>query len=110
MATCTDTQTEAVSFGMDAVELAPLPESSTASVQHKFGTSDPESVREQTIPPLTAVSALQKWNSPLVNMWRVFACFWSFLVLGMNDGSYGVSSCRYLEVHFAAERNTNNLK
>jgi hypothetical protein len=95
MATCTDTQTEPVSFSIDAIELAPLPDSSATSIQRKLGTSDPESVREEEIPPLTAVNALQKWNSPRVNMWRVFACFWSFLVLGMNDGSYGVS-CHYV--------------
>ncbi|KAN0095894.1 MFS general substrate transporter [Hyaloscypha variabilis] len=40
-------------------------------------------------PPSTAVEALQKWNSPRINMFRVFATFWSFFVFGMNDGSYG---------------------
>jgi hypothetical protein len=24
-------------------------------------------------------------------MWRVFTCFWSLFVMGMNDGAYGVS-------------------
>jgi hypothetical protein len=94
MATCTDTHREPVSFGIDAIELAPLPRTSTTSIQRKLGISDPESVKEEAIPPLTAVNALQKWNSPRVNIERVFACFWSFLVLGMNDGSYGVR-CHY---------------
>jgi len=42
-------------------------------------------------PPSTAVEALEKWNYPRINMFRVFATFWSFFVTGMNDGSYGVS-------------------
>jgi hypothetical protein len=89
MATCTHTQTEPISFGIDTIELAPLPEQ--PSNQRKLGTADPESVSEEAIPPLTAVNALQKWNSPGGSMWRVFAAFWSFFVVGMNDGSYGVS-------------------
>lgn len=40
-------------------------------------------------PPEDAVEALERWNSPDGNMWRVFATFWSFLIVGMNDGSYG---------------------
>lgn len=93
MATCTDTQTELVrSFGIEPIEMAHLPASPTASFQRKLGTNDPESVSGETIPPSTAVNALQKWNSPRSNMWRVFACFWSLFVLGMNDGSYGVCS------------------
>jgi hypothetical protein len=43
-------------------------------------------------PPSSAVEVLQKWNSPRINMLRVFATFWSFFVTGMNDGSYGVST------------------
>ena len=41
--------------------------------------------------PAMAVEALQKWNDPPINMWRVFATFYSFFVFGMNDGAYGVS-------------------
>ena len=29
-----------------------------------------------------AVPALQMWNSPPVNKWRVLAAFYSFIVLG----------------------------
>lgn len=42
-------------------------------------------------PPSTAVNSLQKWNSPRINMWRVFATFYSFIMLGLNDAAYGVS-------------------
>ncbi|KAH8800311.1 MFS transporter-like protein [Xylogone sp. PMI_703] len=44
---------------------------------------------EAIVPPPQAVEALQRWNSPPRNKYRVFAAFWSFLILGMNDGSYG---------------------
>lgn len=37
------------------------------------------------------VQALQRWNSPPINTYRTAATFWSFVVVGMNDGSYGVS-------------------
>ncbi|TDZ33062.1 Bypass of stop codon protein 6 [Colletotrichum spinosum] len=30
-----------------------------------------------------------RWNSPPINGYRTAATFWSFLVVGMNDGSYG---------------------
>ena len=52
--------------------------------------SDSEKVRDQVSPPEAAVEAKQRWNHPRLNMWKVFATFFSFLVLGMNDGSYGV--------------------
>lgn len=91
MATCTGTQIEPVkSWDATAIELAPLPASPAVSYQRQLSTSDVENVREPATPPSTAVHALQKWNYPRSNMWRVFACFWSFLVVGMNDGSYGV--------------------
>lgn len=36
-------------------------------------------------------SELQCWNKPRRNAFRVAACFFSFIVFGMNDGAYGVS-------------------
>lgn len=33
---------------------------------------------------------LQKWNAPASNMWRTFAAFYSFLVLGLAASSFGV--------------------
>ncbi|KAI9641524.1 hypothetical protein NHQ30_010336 [Ciborinia camelliae] len=51
--------------------------------------SDPEDIRQDTIPPVTAVEVLQKWNCPRKNLYRVGASFWGFFLMGMNDGSYG---------------------
>ena len=32
----------------------------------------------------------QRWNHPRVNMWRTFGTFLGFLIMGLNDGAYGV--------------------
>lgn len=50
------------------------------------------------IPP-TAVAALEKWNSPRSNIYRTFATFWSFFVMGANDAAYG-SLIPYLESYY----------
>lgn len=41
--------------------------------------------------PPGAFPALEKWNSPRINIYRSFSTFWSFLVMGANDAAYGVS-------------------
>lgn len=45
---------------------------------------------------------LQKWNSPRINMYRVFATFWSFICLGANDGAYG-ALIPYLERYYGID-------
>lgn len=65
------------------------PQDRTGS-QQKLGHSNLEDVRQDAVAPDTAVEALQTWHSPRINMYRVFATFWSFFTVGMNDGSYGV--------------------
>lgn len=42
----------------------------------------------------------EKWNDPPINVWRVLAAYYSFIVVGANDGAYGVSrkSMRELSV------------
>jgi len=37
-------------------------------------------------------SKLQKWNEPRINLYRYLGAIFSFFVMGMNDGAYGVSS------------------
>ncbi|UKZ58921.1 uncharacterized protein TrAtP1_000243 [Trichoderma atroviride] len=44
---------------------------------------------ESALPPETAVSTAQRWNDPPRNKYRVFSCFFSFIVYGMNDGAPG---------------------
>lgn len=82
MASRTATQTEEGVFGIELDSISP----SDVSISQK---DDAKADDEQ--PPPEAVAALLKWNSTPINKYRVFATFWSFLVVGMNDGSYGVS-------------------
>lgn len=56
---------------------------------------EPALTREASTPPEDAFEAKEKWNSPPINKYRVFSTFWSFFVLGMNDGSYGVSASKF---------------
>jgi hypothetical protein len=95
MATCTTTQTQSeVDLGaVDTIELQYLSQNSRQGSTKGLKLEDLEDVRGEAAPPSTAVDAIKKWNQPRINMWRVFATFWSFFVTGMNDGSYGVSFC-----------------
>ncbi|KAF5577849.1 tetracycline resistance [Fusarium pseudoanthophilum] len=66
----------------DAIDLESLPR-----LSHRDEEEDREPVgsnasSEETIAP-------PKWNHPPINKYRTAATFWSFLVVGMNDGSYG---------------------
>jgi hypothetical protein len=70
-----------------------VPPDNASQSRKILGVTDLEDIRGEAAPPIQAVEALQRWNYPHINMWRVFASFWSFLILGMNDGSYGVSIC-----------------
>ena len=42
-------------------------------------------------PPSTAVDALERWNSPGRNKYALFSTYLSFMILGLNDASPGVS-------------------
>lgn len=43
--------------------------------------------------PSPAIPAVEKWNEPRRNSYRLGAAFWCFLVMGANDAAYGVC-CR----------------
>lgn len=60
------------------------------TIKPNMGSSDFDDIRQNSVPPDRAVEALQTWHSPKINKYRVFATFWSFFNVGMNDGSYGV--------------------
>ncbi|TKA78790.1 hypothetical protein B0A49_00822 [Cryomyces minteri] len=56
--------------------------------------------RNESLPsPTTATEALQKWNTPSVNMYRSFAAFWGFIIMGANDAAYG-AIIPYLESYY----------
>ena len=50
---------------------------------------------------------LQKWNDG-INMWRVFATFWCFMILGANDAAYG-ALIPYLETYYDVNYTTISL-
>ena len=68
-------------------------------------SSLPPSLREDcdlpgSLPsPNTTSPVLQRWNYPKINAFRVCACFYSFLILGANDGAYG-ALIPYLEEYY----------
>lgn len=52
-------------------------------------STDPEpdldEVNDSSPAPPAAATILQKWNNPRIIMFRVFATFYSFVILGLND-------------------------
>ncbi|KAM0171218.1 hypothetical protein ACHAPF_008366 [Botrytis cinerea] len=92
MATTTLTEVELQAFPNTSSPWVP----NTGVVQSE---SDPEDIRQDTTPPTNAVEVLQKWNYPPKNVYRVGASFWSFFLMGMNDGSYG-ALIPYLEQYY----------
>lgn len=50
------------------------------------------SAESQQQPPSVVAHALEKWNEPSVNITRLLATFWSFVIMGANDAAYGVST------------------
>ncbi|THV54702.1 hypothetical protein BGAL_0021g00040 [Botrytis galanthina] len=80
MATTTLTQVELQSFPNNSSPWVP----NTGIVQSE---SDPEDIRQDTTPPNNAVEALQKWNYPPKNVYRVGASFWGFFLMGYTFAS-----------------------
>ncbi|KAH8821863.1 major facilitator superfamily domain-containing protein [Xylogone sp. PMI_703] len=82
--TCTTSETEQPT---SAVQLSST--IATSSDVSEIKINDSKSVTNDSVPSSEVAVALQRWNSPPINRYRVFSTFWSFFVLGMNDGSYG---------------------
>ncbi|KAF4976131.1 hypothetical protein FZEAL_7150 [Fusarium zealandicum] len=76
-----------------AVEMQPISGPSQHDEEEKgqqaFDAGQQEAGSSDNTAPSDAVVALERWNSPPINRYRTAATFWSFLVVGMNDGSYG---------------------
>ncbi|KAF2101051.1 putative MFS transporter [Rhizodiscina lignyota] len=92
------------------IELEPIQDQADAPERHN-GKDEPTSTAEsernkvavstptELPPPITAVHTVQRWNSPRTNVPRVFAAFYAFIVVGMNDASYG-PLIPYLEPYY----------
>jgi hypothetical protein len=63
------------------------------AVRRASRTSTRPSQLEENVPPnAVVVEQVLHWNKPAINIYRLGAAFWSFIILGMNDGAIGVSS------------------
>jgi hypothetical protein len=89
MATYTQTELDITDVGL--IELLPLSKNTPAASTSHNQVILEDDVRGEAVPPENAFEARPRWNHP-ANKWKVFAAFWSFLVIGLNDGSYGVRS------------------
>lgn len=61
-----------------------IPEHKAAEDTERRSTTATEEESESQYP-------VEKWNDRPINTWRILATFYSFIVLGANDGAYGVS-------------------
>lgn len=89
------TETELNITGVELEDTNPSLRAKDAEGKVSPGDCVTHDAEEASKAPGSAVDALHRWNSPPINKYRVLATFWSFLVLGMNDGSYGVSRNLY---------------
>ncbi|KAK3714946.1 hypothetical protein LTR37_007436 [Vermiconidia calcicola] len=57
--------------------------------------------RNETLPSPTTAAAeqVESWNRPRANVYRTFAVFWGFVIMGMNDAAYG-AIIPYLETYY----------
>jgi hypothetical protein len=86
---------------VSAIELQSLPGEGNGGTNFEGGKQPGVlDIHDDVTPPETAVNALPIWNSPRINMWRVFATYFSFLIFGANDGAYGVSCTKTLCIRY----------
>ena len=72
------------------------PESITAHSLRSLPEDRNETLPSPTTSPADVVEA---WNRPRRNIYRLGATFWSFVIMGMNDASYG-AIIPYLEEYY----------
>lgn len=53
------------------------------------GTLDDDSPVDLPSPTTQAAARAERWNQSRLNVYRTFAAFWSFIVMGSNDAAYG---------------------
>ncbi|KAJ6094508.1 hypothetical protein N7467_002021 [Penicillium canescens] len=82
MSTCVIQESHDVSF----ITLEALPR------QHSDADSTPSR-------PTDGFPVLERWNQNSLNIYRTFATFWCFLVMGANDAAYG-AIIPYLESYY----------
>jgi hypothetical protein len=64
----------------------------TTPLLQSLGDAADRDAGSELLPKQAPEHAVQKWNDPIINTWRVLATFFSFIVVGANDAYYGVRS------------------
>lgn len=64
------------------------------SVEHepKLAFEDTKEQVESPVEDADGDEILERWNKPRINLYRYLAALYSFIIMGMNDAAYGVSS------------------
>lgn len=59
--------------------------------------------RNETLPsPTIATDQVETWNYPRRNIYKVSAAFWAFVIMGLNDATYG-ATIPYLQTYYHLE-------
>ena len=88
MATTTVTQTEAPVGPTNHTSESPMNKDGPIPLDDRAPSTQVPLVPFPQATGLT-VDALERWNRPKINKYRMAAVFFSFTIFGMNDGSYG---------------------
>ncbi|KAI9821909.1 MAG: hypothetical protein M1827_002491 [Pycnora praestabilis] len=81
----------------DVIEEAVSP---TRSIElQQYHVNEGVECNEALPPSAPGTDALQQWNHPRINMWRVFVTFMGFTIMGANDAVYG-ALIPYLETFY----------
>ncbi|KAI9731352.1 MAG: hypothetical protein M1834_005256 [Cirrosporium novae-zelandiae] len=82
--------------------------SEDTEVQQNTESNSSSSSSSSSSTPSTAVSPVQTWNNPRINIWRLLSTFISFIVMGANDAAYG-ALIPYLEKYYNVTYTTVSL-
>lgn len=67
-----------------------LPSSDASGAAYGIIPCQPEATAREAPEGSEPDHPQEKWNEPRINAWRVLATYYSFVVVGANDGAYGV--------------------
>jgi hypothetical protein len=76
----------------DSSQEKALPDLSPAVVNKEAHDEERCVIKDESahIDPEPTVDTLEQWNNPRINTWRFLATLLSFLMMGGNDGAFGV--------------------
>jgi hypothetical protein len=74
----------------DSITSTPVQDEVNQIPQARSGADS--NLKEETQSPVTESSTLEQWNEPRINRYRYLTTLYTFIIMGMNDAAYGVSS------------------